>query len=209
MSESVTAPRRLAGLVLCGGASTRMGREKALLPVEGRPLVLHVAGLLERAADPVYLGPGRLGRLGELGYREVEDATPGSGPLGGLVAGLAASPHPLLAVLAVDMPFASPELFTYLADLYRGEDAVVPLFDSRPEPLHAVYARSALPALQSSLAEGELALHSALERLRVRWVDKGEWRRADPSGRFAFNLNIDDDFARFQETGRWASAPED
>ena len=198
MSESGKAPRRLAGLVLCGGASTRMGREKALLPVGGRPLVLHVAGLLERAADPVFLGPGTLGRLGALGYREVEDAAPSSGPLGGLVAGLAASPHPLVAVLAVDMPFASPELFTYLADLHRGEDAVVPLLGSRPEPLHAVYARSGLPALQASLAEGVLALHSALERLRVRWVDEEEWRTADPSGRFAQNINSKEDLAHVE-----------
>jgi molybdenum cofactor guanylyltransferase len=199
MSASAT-PRRLAGLVLCGGASTRMGREKALLPVEGRPLVLHVAGLLEGAADPVFLAPGILGRLGALGYLEVEDAAPGSGPLGGLVAGLAASPHPLQAVVAVDMPFASPELFTYLADLHRGEDAVVPLFGSRPEPLHAVYARSALPALQSYLAEGALALHSVLERLRVRWVDKDEWRTADPSGRFAQNINSAEDLAHIEGT---------
>ena len=202
MNESAPGPRRLAGLVLCGGASTRMGREKALLPVEGRPLVLHVAGLLEGAADPVFLGPGRLGRLGPLGYREVEDAVPGSGPLGGLVAGLAASPHPLLAVVGVDMPFASPALFTYLADLHGGEDAVVPSSGSGPEPLHAVYADSALPALQSSLAEGALALHAALERLRVRWVDKEEWITADPSGRFAHNVNREEDLAHLEGTAR-------
>ena len=202
MSGSSPAPRPLAGLVLCGGASIRMRREKALLSVEGRPLVLHVAGLLERAADPVFLGPGKLGRLGALGYREVEDAAPGSGPLGGLVAGLAASPHALLAVVAVDMPFASPALFTYLAGLHGGEDAVVPRSGAGPEPLHAVYARSALPALQAALAEGALALHAALESLRVRWVDKEEWIKPDPSGRFAHNVNREEDLAHLEGTAR-------
>jgi molybdopterin-guanine dinucleotide biosynthesis protein A len=183
----------LTGLVLCGGGSTRMGREKALIPVAGRPLVLRVASLLHLGCDPVLLAPGRPGRLGPLGYREVEDASPGSGPLGGLVAGLAASPHSLLAVAAVDMPFPSPALFTLLAALHEGEEAVVPRVRSRPEPLHAVYATASLPKLQVALGRGTLSLGAVLADLRVRWVDEEEWITADPSGRFAINLNREDD----------------
>jgi molybdopterin-guanine dinucleotide biosynthesis protein A len=155
----------LTGLVLCGGRSTRMGREKALIPVGGRPLVLHVARLLDLGCDPVLLAPGKPGRLGPLGYREVEDATPGSGPLGGLVAGLAASPHSLLAVAAVDMPFASPALLTLLADLHDGEEAIVPRMRSRPEPLHAVYATGALPTLREALRGETFSLGAVLENL--------------------------------------------
>jgi molybdopterin-guanine dinucleotide biosynthesis protein A len=190
-----TTPKPLAGLVLCGGGSLRMGREKALISVGGRPLVLHVAGLLAQAAEPVLLAPGQVGRLGSLGHPEVEDAAPGSGPLGGLVAGLAASPHPLLAVAAVDMPFASPRLFTLLSGRLEGEDAVVPRTGWGSEPLHAVYATAALPRLRAALAEGELALQAVLARLRVRWVDEDEWSTADPSGRFAVNLNREEDLA--------------
>lgn len=188
----------LTGLVLCGGRSTRMGREKALITVVGRPLVLRVARLLDLVCDPTLLAPGRPGRLGPLGYREVEDAAPGSGPLGGLVAGLAASPHPLLAVAAVDMPFASPALFTLLADLHEGEDAVVPRVRSRPEPLHAVYATAALPTLRDALGRGTLSLGAVLGNLRVRWVDEEEWITADPSDRFALNLNSEDDLEHLE-----------
>jgi molybdopterin-guanine dinucleotide biosynthesis protein A len=98
----------LAGLVLCGGRSRRMGNDKTLLVVEGAPLVLRVASRLARVADPVLLAPGRPGRLGAAGYPEVEDEALDAGPLAGLVAGLAASPHRLVAAVAVDMPFASP-----------------------------------------------------------------------------------------------------
>lgn len=186
-------PKPMAGLVLCGGGSTRMGTEKALIPLHGRPLVLHVAALLGQVADPVLLAPGRLGRLGPLGHREVQDEAPGSGPLSGLVAGLAASPHPLLAVVAVDLPFASPALFRLLADLHGGEDAVVPRNDSGPQPLHAVYATAALPRLRAALADGRLALQEVLADLEVRWVGEDEWRAADPAGRFAVNLNRPED----------------
>ena len=76
--------------------------------------MLRVAGRLGRIADPVILAPGRPGRLGHLGLPEVADEVPAAGPLAGLCAGLAASPHPLMAVVAVDMPFASAEVMTLL-----------------------------------------------------------------------------------------------
>jgi molybdopterin-guanine dinucleotide biosynthesis protein A len=180
-----------------------MGTEKALIPLGGRPLVLHVAALLERAADPVLVAPGRPGRLGRLGYAEVEDEVPHSGPLGGLVAGLAASPHPLLAAVAVDMPFASPALFELLAGLHEGEDAVVPRTGPRsePQPLHAVYSAAALPALRAALAQGRLALHEVLTHMRVRWVGEDEWSVADPTGRFAINLNRAEDLGLLEDAG--------
>lgn len=173
-----------------------MGADKALLEVEGAPLVVRVAERLSRVAHPVILAPGVPGRLGSLGYPEVADAVPGSGPLAGLVAGLEASPHPLAAVVAVDMPLASPDVFRLLATLHGDEDAVVPVTAEGPQPLHAVYARSALPALRGALEGGRLALRAALQGLRVREVGEDEWRRADPTGTFALNLNSPADLAR-------------
>jgi molybdopterin-guanine dinucleotide biosynthesis protein A len=188
-------PLALAGLVLCGGESSRMGRDKALIPVGGTTLVLHTAQLLARIAHPVLVAPGRPGRLGALGYEEVEDDPPDTGPMGAIAAGLAASPHPLLAVAAVDMPFASPPLFSLLASLHGDEQAVVPRSGAGPEPLHAVYAASARPTIREALLQGELAARTVLSRLRVRWVDEGEWIAADPLGRFAMNLNREEDLA--------------
>jgi molybdopterin-guanine dinucleotide biosynthesis protein A len=178
-----------------------MGRDKALIPVGKRPLVLHVARLLGQVADPVFVAPGRPGRLGSLGYPEVADEPPRAGPGGGMVAGLTASPHELLAVVAVDMPFANPVLFRLLAGFRIDQDAVVARSRSGPEPLHAVYARSALPALRSALARGELAVQEILSRLRVRWVVEDEWREADPTGRFSVNLNRDEDLALLEGIG--------
>lgn len=185
----------LAGLVLCGGGSRRMGREKALLEVGGHPLVLHVAERVAKVADPVLLAPGSPGRLGPLGYPEVADVLPGAGPLAGLAAGLQASPHALLVVVAVDMPSASPHVLALLADLHRGEHAVVPVTAAGPQPLHALYARDALPILRRNLLGGRQAVREALRDLRVRWVPEAEWRKVDPSGRFSLNLNRPEDLA--------------
>jgi molybdopterin-guanine dinucleotide biosynthesis protein A len=193
----------LAGVVLCGGHSVRFGTDKALWMVRGEPLVIRVARRLSSVADPVLLAPGTPGRLrSTMGWPQVADERPESesdaGPLGGLAGALAASPHDLLAAVAVDMPFASPALFRLLAELRQDEDAVVPRTGAGPEPLHAVYATSALPAIRRALAEGRFALRSMLDRLSVRVVDEDEWRPADPEGRFAINLNRMEDAAALE-----------
>jgi molybdopterin-guanine dinucleotide biosynthesis protein A len=172
-----------------------MGRDKALIQLDGVPLVVHVVGRLSSVADPVILAPGIAGRLGSLGLPEVVDELPDAGPLGGLVAGLAASPHQLVATLAVDMPFASPEVFRLLASLHRGEDAIVPVTVQGLQPLHAVYSRRALPALRASLRRGERALRQVLGELRITRVAEERWRPLDATGRFAVNINTAADLA--------------
>jgi len=172
-----------------------MGTDKALLRFEGQPLVLRVAGLLARAADPVFLAPGRPGRLGDLGYAELEDPVPDAGPLAGVAAALEASPHQLVAVVAVDMPFACRELLRLLARLHAGEDAVVPMTPMGLEPLHAVYSKRSSVEARLALREGRLGLRRLLGRLRVREVSEREWRPADPEGRFALNMNSPKDLA--------------
>lgn len=190
-------PAALAGLVLCGGRSSRMGEEKALLDAGGDPLVIRVARRLASVADPIMLAPGRIGRLGDLGFPEVADEVPEAGPLGAIAAGISASPHPTLAVAAVDMPDASPGVFALLSRLRLDEDAVVPITVTGPQPLHALYARSALPHLRAALASGRLRVGDALSALRVRMVTDAEWGVADPSGRFAINLNTPQDLHRW------------
>lgn len=179
----------LAGVVACGGPSRRMGQDKALIELGGEPLVSRVARRLCTVADPVTTAPGTVGRLAHLGLTEIADSEAGAGPLAGIVAGLAWSPRELVAVAAVDMPFADAELFALLARSMGHADAVVPVTADGPQPLHAVYAAAARPRLESALADGEHGLQRALTRLRVCWVGPSEWAPVDPEGLFATNLN--------------------
>jgi molybdopterin-guanine dinucleotide biosynthesis protein A len=173
----------MSGIVLCGGAGTRMGADKASLLVEGRTLLERAVSTLEACASPVLVAAGATGLKG---YRCVLDEEPGRGPLAGIVAGLAASQHELCAVIAVDMPDADAALLQCLARLRSDEDALIPCSDRGMEPLHAVYARSALPALRAALTSGDLSITAAVRRLRSRLVD-GATLGARPG--FACNLN--------------------
>lgn len=184
---------RMTGLLLAGGGSRRMGRDKAGIQFEGGTLASRAARKLAEVCDEVLVASGDGKRLASLGLRQVADATAERGPLGGIVAGLEAAGHPLVAVVAVDMPFASPALLRMLAALAAGQDAVVPVTRQGPQPLHAVYATDAATAFRASFEAGRLSVRDALGLVRTRFVAPREWRAADPSGRFAENLNTPED----------------
>lgn len=184
----VDEARELAGLVLCGGGSRRMGIDKALLVVDGERLVDRAARRLGAVADPVILACGAR-PLVVAGCTTVSDAVAEAGPLAGLVAGLTASPHTLTAAVAVDMPGFDTQLLVAMSEQWAGEDALIPVSDRGPEPLHGVYARSALPALAQALLAGRLRLRTVTRTLRVRHVVAAELVGASRASQFAVNLN--------------------
>ncbi|HEY7281808.1 MAG TPA: molybdenum cofactor guanylyltransferase [Actinomycetota bacterium] len=179
----------LIGLLLAGGASSRMGVDKASLEIDGEPLARRVTDLLSGACDSILVASGDGERLAWLGLPQVADIEPDAGPLGGLIAGLEAATTPLMAVVAVDMPDASAAVFDLLARRAPGHDAAVPRTGRGLEPLHAVYAAAASRILRRAFDDGERSVTRALARLDVVVVEPDEWAPADPSGRFARNLN--------------------
>jgi molybdopterin-guanine dinucleotide biosynthesis protein A len=166
-----------------------MGRDKAGLEFEGEPLAVRVLRVLRDVSDEILVASGDGERLAWLGERQIPDMANDAGPLAGLIAGLDAATAPLVTAVAVDMPYASAPVLRLLVDAWDGEDAVAPRTERGLEPLHAVYASSAAAKLRSTFDAGERAIHRALVELQVREIGPEEWFVADPTGRFALNLN--------------------
>ena len=145
--------------------------------------------VLRSVCEEVLVASGDGERLARLGVPQVADAVPDAGPLAGIVAGLEAATHELVAVVAVDMPFASAEVLRLLASRWEGEDAVVPVTARGDEPLHALYAKASATALRAALQSGTRSVREALRAIGTKRVPELEWRAADPAGRFALNLN--------------------
>ena len=150
----------ISGVVLAGGASRRMGVDKATLRTdEGLTSVEHAARVLEAAgAAPIALATGTADRLGPQPWTELDDGPHrGAGPLAGLLAALRWSPAPVVAVLAVDLPDASVPLLRWLRSQWRRDDrAIVPLDPSgRPQPLHALIATATADLLEQRLGNGD------------------------------------------------------
>lgn len=194
--EGRWAWRRPATLiVLAGGRSRRMGQDKALLPIDGRPLIERVVRRLEPFFAEVLVSVAEPGRYEFLGRRTVVDRVPGEGPLRGIASALAASSHDVNLVVPCDAPDVSVSLALRLLRAVREGDAAVPrTAEGRPEPLFAVYHRRTLPRLETALAAGERAIRRLYPDLDVRWVDL-------PAGAAVTNLNTMQDYARRQREG--------
>jgi len=190
------------GAVFCGGESRRMGRDKALLELDGEPLVRRAARVLGSVVPRVLLASGCEPRYPELGLECVLDGEAGVGPLAGLaavLARLADSPASYACVLACDMPSVDGDVFRGLLERAResGAELVLTEGEKGQEPLCSVVHRAALPAVRAALAGGARRMDSFHERVRVVRV------RAEAFGRGGVhNLNTREDY--LAAGGRWA-----
>lgn len=175
-----------------------MGADKALLRIGGESLVERVVRRLRPVCAEVIVASGDGVRLAGVGDREVADAVAGAGPLAGIVAGLGAARTDLVAVAAVDMPWVSTPVFALLAHRWNGEPAVVPRAGGRLQPLHGIYARSCATEADRLLRAGHRSVRGLLAELGAAVVEPEDWHDADPSGRFADNLNSPADLARLR-----------
>ena len=184
------------GFVLTGGMSTRMGQDKALMEVRGRPLVLHVADAVQDAVHSVTL-VGSMEKYGTLCLPVLEDREPGHGPLSGIHAALKDTRTPLNLVVGCDMPFLHADFLQFLVQVAMVADAQVTVAESLEfgfEALCAVYNRDILPAVEQAMIAGERKLSRLYEGLRVRSVSPDECRPYNPHGFLFHNVNTPEDF---------------
>ncbi|MEY2422939.1 MAG: hypothetical protein QOI95_3006 [Acidimicrobiaceae bacterium] len=168
--------------MLTGGRSQRMGRDKALLVVDGEPMARRVArALTEAGAAEVLCVGGDIDALRALGLVAIDDEHADAGPLSGVLTGMAAASEPITVVAPCDLVDPTERSFRDLVRaLAAGEAmAAVPIVDGRWRPLPAALRTSAHPALVEAFAEGERAVRRALERLDLVAIDVGALPDAD------------------------------
>jgi molybdopterin-guanine dinucleotide biosynthesis protein A len=193
------------GVVLAGGASRRMGRDKAALLIGGEPLLCRAVARLRLAlAEVIVVGsPACASLVPET--RIMADRWPGRGPLGALATALSAlealeaTEIEWALLVACDMPFTQPALLrelTRLALTTPQVDVVALRGPRGVEPLHAIYHRRCLPLALARLVGDDASLRGLLAALRVREVAPDEVRRLDPAGRSAFNANTPEEWRR-------------
>lgn len=180
----------VAGFVLAGGRSTRMGRDKALLLLEGKTLIERAVAKLGNVCSTVAIAGGaeNLAKYGRI----MGDPMPGCGPLGGLVAALESTESEWNIFLPVDAPLITVGFVRSLAERCLASTAavVMPLVEERAEPLCAAYHRDALPGLRMALACGRYKVTNAAEAAgRVEYFDV-----EDGAAQFT-NLNRPEEFA--------------
>ena len=188
-----------AGIVLCGGKSTRMGSSKALLPFGSETMLQRVVRLLGEVVSPMVVVAATDQELPAL-PRDVivaRDEHEARGPLEGLRAGLKALPPDVerAYVTSCDVPLLVPNFVRQMLDLARDYDVAVMEIDGFTHPLSAVYRRATLPFVEDLLAQERLRPVFLFEAVKTRRV-RPEEMTADPELRTLRNLNTREDYER-------------
>ncbi len=203
-------------VILAGGKSSRMGTNKALLPIQGLPnierlrdelaaRVPHDGILLASRVSKVIVVTNEPDEYQFLGEMTVSDRHPGKGPLAGIQVGLDASPSDWNLVVACDMPFASAEAGRFLlqqAMTGSAIDAVVPVIHDRLHPLFAAYHKRSAEKIEDMLIADRLRMIYLLEQLQVKQVTERDFPSFIDVDRVFFNMNRPADW---EQARQWIS----
>ncbi|MFY9801782.1 MAG: molybdenum cofactor guanylyltransferase [Candidatus Acidiferrales bacterium] len=185
----------IAGFILGGGESSRMGVDKGLLEIAGVALILRTARLVELVAQSTrVVGAPEL--YGGLGLRAIADDWPGCGPLGGIATALRASETEWNLIVACDLPYLTRAWLEFLARRAResAADAVVPMNERGAEPLCAMYRSRGAAAIREALEKGTRKVTEGLGRVRVEYLEPAEWKSFDSEGLLFKNMNTPADY---------------
>jgi molybdenum cofactor guanylyltransferase len=209
--------------ILVGGKSSRMDRDKAVLELNGVPLIQRAADLLAPLVAQITLvtsasqtaNPGDTNRYSTFGLPMLTDRWANVGPLGGIVTALANAQSPWCLILACDMPFITKEWVTFLlGQIVQSEsnagvptnnrkalkqiDVIIPVTTRGLEPLCAIYRASCASTLAAALDRGVRKVTDALAELNLQRIAENEWRQYSPDGNLFGNLNTWQDYLEAQ-----------
>jgi molybdopterin-guanine dinucleotide biosynthesis protein A len=188
----------VAGIVLCGGQSKRMGRPKAWLPFDGEIMLPRVVRLLGEVVNPVVVVAAPEQDVPPLpaGVRVVRDGERDRGPLQGLAAGLSSleGATDCVYLTSCDVPFLQPAFIRRLVQLLDEHHICVPRVGEFHHPLAAVYRLDVLPVVNRLLAEDRLRPFFLFQQVPTRVVEAAELSDVDPTFQTLRNLNTPEDY---------------
>ena len=190
-------------IVLAGGKGLRLGRDKTLETFGNASLLERVVTTLSLFDSDIIIVTASKRSLPQLiGYpklRTAVDIYPGKGVLGGIYTGLVTSDSLYNLVVACDMPFLNRPLLRYMLQLADGFDLVLPRLGNMIEPLHAVYSKNCLAAIENLLKQDNLKISNLLTLVRVRYMEADEINQFDPKHLSFFNINTEADLKAARE----------
>lgn len=188
----------LAAAIVAGGAARRLGgAAKPLLRIGDDRIIDRQLASLRPVFSNIFIVAPDAAPYEGLGLRVVPDVIPGAGALGGIYTAILHSPARRTLVLACDMPFVTPALFSILtADEYAGGDLVIPRTARGYEPLCAVYSKACAEPIQRRIWSGDLHASTLPDGVRVTEIAPEALAAIDPAGLFFANVNTPHDYAR-------------
>lgn len=187
----------MTGIILAGGRSSRMGRDKSLLPWHDSNLMNAVIDKVSQACDDIVLVSNQPRDMMRKDIRVVPDIIADMGPLGGIHAGLTHARHDVAFVTACDMPFIVPRAISYLLqEAGRDWDVVIPADGELLEPMFCVYAKTCLPVIEGLLNQGRRKITAFFPLVRVKYIPIDTFRQFDSALNLFTNINTAEQYER-------------
>jgi molybdopterin-guanine dinucleotide biosynthesis protein A len=192
----------ITSIVLAGGRSSRLGREKLAEVIAGKSLIERAMSSLSSLSQEIFIVISQKQAKSSLSLytypeaKTVVDLYPGKGSLIGIYTGLVHSTNFLNLVVACDMPFLNLDLLRYMVNIAPGFDVVIPRIGDQMEPLHAVYSKNCIGPMENLIKQGNLKITGFLDSVKVRYVGEEELDRFDPERLSFFNINTEADLER-------------
>jgi len=193
--------------VQAGGLSRRMGQDKGLVPLHGKPLIEHVLDRLEGLADETLITSNNPENYQYLKHPIASDKIPGAGALSGLETALEAATGEHVFVIACDMPLVNKELVEFIVSYSDKADLVIPVFNDRYQPLLALYQREeCLKAIKYSLANNQRRMIGFHQQVTVHEIPPKQIEEYDAEGHSFVNVNSPEDLAQLEKKQRFLLA---
>jgi len=188
----------ITGVILAGGQSRRMGRDKAFLPFGTGVLVERVIEVLQQVTEELLLITNTPEPYLRFGLPMASDVLPGAGSLGGIYSGLMHAKTPYSLCLACDMPFVKPEFLRVLCEMASEADVVIPKNADDFQTLCAVYAQACREPIRQKIDAGRLKITGFFDQVRVHVIEGELLARYDPHDLMFFNANTPEEYAEAQ-----------
>jgi molybdopterin-guanine dinucleotide biosynthesis protein A len=189
----------MTSIILAGGKSSRLGRNKALQVIEGKSLIQWVVDHLAILTTEIIIATAHGEAIpcsSAVRIKTVGDIYPGKGPLGGIHSGLIASSSSWAIVVGCDTPFLSIGLLEYMTQVLADSDVALPRIGEFVEPLCAVYSKNCVAPIQELLEQDERQIRKLFTMVKVRYIEEDKINRFDPEHLSFFNINSQDDLDR-------------
>ena len=189
----------MTSIILAGGKSSRLGRNKALQIVDSKSLIQWVVDRVSMLSTEIIIVTAdgeAIPCYSTLEVKSVADIYPEKGPLVGIYSGLMSASSSRAIAVGCDTPFLSVSLLKYMTQMCSVYDVVVPRMKSKLEPLCAVYSRNCSGSIQRLLEQDELRIDRLFGMVKVKYVEEDEINRFDPEHLSFFNINSEGDLDR-------------
>ncbi|MCA9913986.1 MAG: molybdenum cofactor guanylyltransferase [Anaerolineae bacterium] len=192
----------VSGAIIAGGSSRRMGRDKRLLPIAGRPLITHPLDVLRQitATPMIIANDSQMLRAVGIAAPILPDVIPNAGAMGGIFTALHASSRQWVLCVAADMPRLNADLLRNMCQrIDSAYDVVLPVVGDEQQGLHALYRRTALPLLRQKIEAGDVRLQGIFQELRVLRLTEADILPFDPALESFVNINTPDDYQLYKD----------